>query len=127
MKIYALVFLTLVASIATANQKEFDLDLQIKLNKKQVASPRVIVQDGQASSISFDTPNETVYLDILAQGQKSKGFVMLNFNIRTQSKTTKEINSKLSIIAKENQQAEIETTDNNGQESFAISVNAHSN
>ena len=72
MKIYALVFLTLVASIATANQKEFDLDLQIKLNKKQVASPRVIVQDGQASSISFDTPNETVYLDILAQGQNIK-------------------------------------------------------
>ena len=52
---------------------------------------------------------------------------MLNFNIRTQSKTAKEINSKLSIIAKENQQAEIETTDSNGQESFAISVNAHSN
>ena len=120
------VALALFGSSAFASNA-YDLKMDLSLNKKHVASPRLIVKSGEMNAINQKNANEDEhFIEVIAtEGsiQNKKG-ILMNFTIGTIGKNgEKTILAKPQIIAKENEPAQITIGEKNGAE-VSLSVTA---
>lgn len=115
----------LVGSSAMASTNGYDIKMELSMNGKYVASPRVITKVGETASITQDSNGEKVFVEVNATEKptNNKQAILMKFVVGTISATgEKKIVSTPQIITVENQKAKITVGTPQGQEAFSLSV-----
>lgn len=116
--------LILVGSSAFAATDGYDLKMDLSMNGKHVASPRIIIKAGELGTIIQKTDSEETFIEVVAtegevQNHKS---IMMKFTIGYIGKNgERTIVSKPKILAKENSPSQITVDEKSGAElSFSV-------
>lgn len=100
----------------------YDIALKLKAHGKEIASPSVVVMEGETARITQHDEGGTTDWEVLAQSQANNQ-VMLSFKIGVTDKDgTQKILSQPRIMAMENERAEISVGDANGVERLSLQV-----
>ena len=112
----------MAASPATAG---YHLKLELSMNGKVVSTPRLIVRNGETGSITEESATRKTFIEVTAtEGsvQKRQG-IMMNFVVGVIAKDgTRTVLSRPSILANENEKAEITIAGKESGETMALSV-----
>lgn len=123
MKLLGLALL-MVGSSALAATNGYDLKMDLSMNGKHVASPRIIVKAGEMRTVNQKIDTEESFIEVVAtegQIQNNKG-IMMSFTVGYIGKNgEKTVVSKPQILAKENEPALITVEKKNGTE-LSLSV-----
>lgn len=107
-----------ICSSAFASKNSYDLKMDLSINGKHIASPRVFVKAGEMKTITQKTGNEESFIEVVAtEGsiQDHKG-ILVNFAVGFISKNgERTIKAKPQLLAKENESTQITITENNGE------------
>lgn len=124
----ALSFSTFIASAVLASgptTAAYHLKLALSMNGKVVSTPQLIVRNGATGSITEESATQKTFIEVTAtEGsvQKRKG-IMMNFVVGLVAKDgTRTVLSRPSILANENEKAEITVADKESGETVALSV-----
>ncbi|MGZ3768544.1 MAG: hypothetical protein ACXVCP_02270 [Bdellovibrio sp.] len=113
----------LIGSSAFASNG-YVLKMELSMNGKKVSSPRIIVLEGEAGSVTQETPTEKTFIEVVAKEgaiQNHKG-ILINFVVGYIGQDGKRnIVSKPQILAKENETAQVSVGEN-GKETMSLSV-----
>lgn len=86
----------------------YDLKMDLSINGKKVASPRMIVKEGEKGSVSSKGDSEENFIDVIATKGKGKS-IMMDFKIGYVNKDgQRKIISEPKIIALQGEPAQIE-------------------
>ncbi len=106
MKSLFILFLILISSYSFASTQTYDLKIDLSINGKHIASPRMIVKDGVTSSMTQDSDGKRTFIDVIATEQKSA--ILMKFVVGTISKIgEKQILSTPQILTVANEKAEV--------------------
>ncbi|MBK7890552.1 MAG: hypothetical protein IPJ84_06825 [Bdellovibrionales bacterium] len=124
----ALSFSTFFSSAVLAESPTttgYTLKMELSMNGKVVSTPRLVVRSGETGSITEESAARKTFIEVTAtEGsvQKRKG-IMMNFVVGLIAKDgTRTVLSRPSILANENEKAEITVADKENGESVALSV-----
>lgn len=125
MKSLITVIICLLSIIATAATTNIDMNVNLSINGKNIASPRFIVENGKTASATEQVAKEKFWIEVTALNeqtvQNKKGILMkFKIGIFNHDGSVKII-SQPQILAIPNQQAKIEISDANKNE-IALSV-----
>jgi len=125
MKLLITVIICLLSIIAHAATTNIDMNVNLSINGKNIASPRFIVENGKTASATEQVAKEKFWIEVTAQNeqtvQNKKGILMkFKIGIFNPDGSVKII-SQPQILAIPNQQAKIEISDANKNE-IALSV-----
>ncbi len=103
----------------------YHLKLELSMNGKVVSTPRLVVRSGETGSITEESAARKTFIEVTAtEGsvQKRKG-IMMNFVVGLIAKDgTRTVLSRPSILANENEKAEITVAGKESGETMALSV-----
>ena len=124
----ALSFSTFIASAVLAagpTATGYALKMELSMNGKVVSTPRLVVRSGETGSITEESAARKTFIEVTAtEGsvQKRKG-IMMNFVVGLVAKDgTRTVLSRPSILANENEKAEITVANKESGETVALSV-----
>jgi type II secretory pathway component GspD/PulD (secretin) len=124
LSVIALIFLS--GSIYGA-AKAYDLNMELSLDGKKTASPRMIVEAGKSGTITQEANNKKSFIEVVAnegQMQNNEG-ILMKFVIGTiDNNGKKTITSRPEIFARENEKAQITIHEQDGKETLSLSVTA---
>ncbi len=122
--------LLLISSSALASSKGYDLTMDLSLEGKHIASPRVTLKEGKTATVTQMTETGEKFIEVtVAEGtlQNHKG-ILMKFTIGTIGKNgERTILAKPQVLAKEGEPAKItQADDKSGVEHLSLSVVAKS-
>lgn len=118
MKLLGLALL-MVASSAFAKTKGYDLKIDLSLKGKHVASPHLVVKEGEKATITPQSDNAARFIEVTATEGEVQGHkgILMNFTVGSITKDGKRtILSTPEILAKENESAQIVVGGKDGAE-----------
>ncbi len=124
MKVLALV-LALTAGSALAGNG-YDLTIDLTMNGKHVASPRVIVKDSEVATVSTTWNSQGRFLEVVATEFKGTGApgILIKFTLGSVDKTgARTVLSRPQILTTEGPVSKIEVG-NTGAEQVSLTVQA---
>lgn len=125
MKSLITVIICLLSIIATAATTNIDMNVNLSINGKNIASPRFIVENGKTASATEQVAKEKFWIEVTAlneQTVQNKKGILMKFKIGIFNPDgSVKIISQPQILAIPNQQAKIEISDANKNE-IALSV-----
>ena len=108
----------------STQKRGYDIKMQLFVNNKKIASPRVQVLEGTPGGIEQKTKQGTLSIDLLATEGAIQGHqgILMNFIVSyVTNDGQKDVLSKPQILAQENSEAEISVAGSNS-ESFKLKV-----
>lgn len=124
MKGFALVVL-FVSQASFAATNGYDLKMEMALDKKTIASPRIIVQENLSAMVTQKTDSEENFIEVTASEGSvggNKG-ILMKFIIGSIGKNgQKTILSEPQVLAKENEPAKIKIEDGHDGGELSLTV-----
>lgn len=121
----ALSFSPTLMAAGPATRAGYALKMALSMNGKVVSTPQLIVRNGATGSITEESATQKTFIEVTAtEGsvQKRQG-IMMNFVVgRIAKDGTRTVLSRPSILANENEKAEITVADKQSGETMALSV-----
>ncbi|MGZ3744404.1 MAG: hypothetical protein ACXWRE_14565 [Pseudobdellovibrionaceae bacterium] len=122
-----IVLCLLFGSAAFASGKGYTLNMKLSLNEKIVSSPRIIVLDGEAGSVTQENSSEKIFVEVVATEktiQDHQGILMnINFGYIGKDGKQRTIISKAQIITEENVISEV--SEGVGRDTLSLSIVAN--
>jgi type II secretory pathway component GspD/PulD (secretin) len=124
-RIFATAVIALFSSSAFATSAGYEMKMDLSINGKLVSSPRVIALAGEKASVTqrLEKSKNGTFIEVVATEDQGefKG-ILMKFVVGTIDRDGKKtILATPSIIATENEKAEVSVSDN-GKQEYALSV-----
>ena len=120
MKNIIIILLCLTSLISFAATTNIDMNVNLTINGKTIASPRFLLEDGKTTSITEQVAKEKYFIEVNAQNEQkvqNKKGILIKFKIGIFNPDgSVKIISQPQILAIPNQQAKIEISDANKNE-----------
>ncbi|MBL7688366.1 MAG: hypothetical protein JNJ49_10045 [Bdellovibrionaceae bacterium] len=121
----ALSFSPTLMAAGPATKAGYALKMELSMNGKVVSTPQLIVRNGATGSITEESATQKTFIEVTAtEGsvQKRQG-IMMNFVVGVIAKDgVRTVLSRPSILANENEKAEITIAGKESGETMALSV-----
>jgi len=124
-RIFASALVALFSSSAFATSAGYEMKMELSIKGKHVSSSSLITIAGEKASITqrMEKSKNGTFIEVVATEDQGEGKgILMNFVVGTIDRDgNKTILASPSIIAKENEKAEVSVGDN-GKEEYALSV-----
>lgn len=122
------VFLVVFAAMpAMAKPQKFDLKVNLTVNGKKIASPKLIINEGQKGMIAWQNEGdkESHFLEVIAKNDKDFGPDVIFLDLKLgHGETKKEIETEPEMLVKNNAPGFITIIDGQTQETMKLEVTA---
>lgn len=119
--------LALFSVTAFAKTQKFDLKVNLTVNGKKIASPKLIINEGQRGTISWqnDGEKEAHFLEVVAKNDKDFGPDVIFLDLKLgHGETKKEIETEPEMLVKNNMPGHLTIIDGQSQETMELEVTA---
>ena len=117
--------LLLMGSHAFCATKGYDLKLDLSLDGKHVASPRVLVKDGDVATVNQKSANQETFVEVVATDAfvDNKRGILMKFAVGTIGKNgERTMVYRPEVFARENETTQVSLGDKPGAEGLSLSV-----
>lgn len=122
-----IVVLALFSATALAKTQKFDLKVNLTVNGKKIASPKLIINEGQRGIISWQNEGdkEAYFIDVIAKNDKDFGPDVIFLDLKLgHGESKKEIETEPEMLVKNNMPGHLTIIDGQSKEEMQLEVTA---